>query len=128
MQTVALFVQYNEVNLWTVSSRMKTTPAHDLKCHELGPSVSTVVSVVKHRDPFQLICLFCTSILKFIGSIHCQRRHDDAMNGSSRVARGQRTEEQLNTAQPTVFQSVIRGEKDRNAVPVVKKRTGTAFR
>jgi hypothetical protein len=53
---------------------MKTTPAHDLQCLELGLSASTAVSVVKHCDPFQLICLFRTNVLKFIGFIHCQRR------------------------------------------------------
>jgi hypothetical protein len=57
-----------------VSPRMKTALAHTglmtpSVMHELGPttfmSASTAVSVVKHRDPFQLICLFDTNILKF---------------------------------------------------------------
>ena len=46
--------------------------AHDPKCYEVGLTTfisgSTAVSVVKHSDPFQLICPFDTStMLTFFG-------------------------------------------------------------
>jgi hypothetical protein len=109
-----------------VSSRMKTTPARDLKCYELGPNASTAVSVIKHRDLFQLICRLYWNLLGWF-TVSAAVAMWWTVRAEWRVANGRRDEHGL-TFEPTVFQSVLRGEKDRNAVPVVKKGTGTAFR
>ena len=125
MQTTALYVQYNEASLWTMFVADENNPGSRPQVLWIKPECKQCSECCKTSWS---VSAYLSSILKFIGSNHCQHRRGYVMNGSSRMARGERTEGRMNTAQPIVFQSVIRGEKDRNTFPVVKKGTGTAFR